>query len=646
MMTTDDELFDVVDGSDVPVDVLPRSEVHRRGLRHRAVSVLLYHSDGRLLLQRRSLIKDESPGLLGASASGHVGAGEDPFGTAIREFAEELGVKAPALHWLGKLSASVETAHEFMTVYVARTAGITDVSDGSLPTFSPDPAEVAGLEWVSLAELETLLACEPERISSSLRAVLAAFHEAARSFAAPSWELSSGSSGFVASAPREESFDLVVSGGSVVTPSGIVRADVGVRGGRIVALGSLGGCRSAERIDATGLHVLPGAIDTQVHFREPGLEHKEDIGSGSASAVLGGVTSFMEMPNTKPSTTTAELLGWKVARARETAWADFAFFVGACPENAHMTGELESLPGAAGIKVFMGSSTGSLLVDDLGVLEAVLRSGRRRVAVHAEDERRLEARRHLAHVVADHPVWRDEVAAVTAVEQLLPLARRVGRPVHVLHVTSRGELPLLAAYKDIATFEVTPQHLTFAAPECYERLGTLAQMNPPIRGEEHRAALWWAVNSGLVDVVGSDHAPHSLQEKSKAYPGTPSGMPGVQTLLTVLLDHAAAGRLSLERVVDLTAAGPARVFGIVRKGRIAVGYDADLTLVDLAARRTFTRAMAASRCGWSPFEGVTFQGVPVATIIRGRTVMRDSELIGTPSGQALTFVGVPGPTRS
>ncbi|MBT9554400.1 MAG: dihydroorotase [Myxococcales bacterium] len=610
------------------------------------MSILLFHSDGRLLMQRRSLTKDESPGLLGASASGHVGAGEDVLETALREFSEELGVDAPPLHWLGKLSASVETAQEFMTVYAARTAGIAGVADGASPSFLPDPGEVAGLEWLAPDAVRALLVHEPERLSGSLRAVLAVFYDAARSLAAPSWETTSYRFGDGTSVLREPAFDLLIVGGSVVTPGGILRADVGIRAGRIAAIGSLAEAATEDRLDATGLHVLPGAIDTQVHFREPGLEHKEDIGSGSASAVLGGVTAFMEMPNTKPSTTTAELLAWKVARAKATSWADFAFFVGACPENADITGELERLPGAAGIKVFMGSSTGSLLVDDLGVLEAVLRSGRRRVAVHAEDERRLEARRALACVVADHPVWRDEIAAVTAVEQLLPLARRVGRPVHVLHVTSRGELPLLAAYKDIASFEVTPQHLTFAAPECYERLGTLAQMNPPIRGEEHRAALWWAVNSGLVDVIGSDHAPHSIEEKSQSYPNTPSGMPGVQTLLTVILDHVAAGRLSLERAVDLTAAGPARVYGLARKGRIAVGYDADLALVDLAARRTFTREMAASRCGWSPFEGVTFQGVPVATIVRGRLVMRDGELIGSPSGQALNFVGVPGAERS
>lgn len=438
-----------------------------------------------------------------------------------------------------------------------------------------------------------------------------------------------------------ERFDLIIRNGAVATPSGFVELDVGAREGRISALGSLGGAEAAETIEARGLHVLPGVVDTQVHLREPGNEHKEDIETGTKAAALGGVTAVFDMPNTRPSTTTRALLEDKLARARGRAWVDHAFFVGAARENTRELDTLEQLPGCAGVKLFMGSSTGNLLVaEDEGVL-AVLQSGHRRVAVHAEDEQRLAARKTIAaqggkpHL---HPVWRDEETALTAVKRLLSLARRAGRRVHVLHVTSAGEMAMLARHKDIATVEVTPQHLTLAAPECYDRLGTLAQMNPPIRDEDHRAALWRAVADGVVDIVGSDHAPHTLAEKAKPYPESPSGMPGVQTLVPILLDHVNAGRLSLSRFVDLTSAGPARVYGIAAKGRIALGYDADFTIVDLKARRRIENRWIASRCGWTPFDGMTVTGWPKATVIRGRVVMREDALVGEPAGIPVRFL--------
>ena len=436
-------------------------------------------------------------------------------------------------------------------------------------------------------------------------------------------------------------FDLVVKGGTVLTPSGREVVDVGVRDGRIAALGALGTADAAEVLDATGLHVLPGVMDPQVHFREPGHTHKEDLGSGSASAALGGVTAFFEMPNTTPPTDSAERLAWKVARARATSWVDFGFYVGATRDNAAQLGTLERLEGCVGVKVFLGSSTGTLLVDDPVVLEQVLRSGTRRVACHCEDETRLQERKPLtqgksAHA---HPEWRDEECAVRSTSRLLELAARVGRRVHVLHVTSAGELPLLQTARAFATFETSPQHLTLAAPDCYDRLGTLAQMNPPIREARHREALWAAVRSGLVDVLGSDHAPHTLEEKAKPYPQSPSGMPGVQTLVPVMLTHVAQGKLSLERFVDLTSTGVARVFGLSGKGRLAPGYDADLTLVDLSARRTITHDWSRSRCGWTPFDGFEAQGWPVATLVRGRAVMRDGALQGTPSGQPVSLAG-------
>jgi len=438
----------------------------------------------------------------------------------------------------------------------------------------------------------------------------------------------------------DSSFDLVIGGGTVMTPMGRLQTDVGVRDGKVAGIGDLRRAVAAERFDAAGLHVLPGVIDTQVHFREPGLEHKEDLESGTRGAVLGGVTAIFEMPNTSPNTDTAEALADKVGRAAGRAWCDFAFFIGATDGNASKLGTLEVLPGAAGVKVFMGSSTGSLLVADDETLKRVLASGRRRVAIHAEDEARLEERKKLLDPSAgpaQHPHLRDVESAVLATNRVLKLARETGRRIHVLHISTGEELPILAANKDVATVEVTPQHLTMAAPECYETLGSYAQMNPPVREARHRDALWQAIADGVVDVLGSDHAPHTIEEKERPYPGSPSGMPGVQTLVPIMLDHVNAGRLSLERFVDLTSAGPNRIYGIAGKGRIALGYDADFTIVDLKSERTISTGWMATKSGWTPFDGKKVTGWPAATIIRGAIVMREDSLAPAPLGAAVRF---------
>ncbi|MBA3685311.1 MAG: dihydroorotase [Planctomycetes bacterium] len=440
-------------------------------------------------------------------------------------------------------------------------------------------------------------------------------------------------------------YDLIVRGGSVWAAGSIgngASADIGVIGGRFAAIGDLRGATAASEIDARGLTVLPGVMDTQVHLREPGLEYKEDLASGTAGAALGGITAVFEMPNTKPNTDTAERLADKLARAQHRAWVDHAFYIGATAENAEGLAALEMLPGAAGVKVFMGSSTGSLLVADDATLTRVLRSGRRRVAVHCEDEQRLIERRALIPAQGAHPrmhpMWRDEMTALRATTRLLTCARAARRRVHVLHVTTAEEMELLRDHKDLATVEVLPQHLTLCAPECYERLGTYAQMNPPIREQRHQDALWKAVRDGTVDVLGSDHAPHTREEKDRPYPESPSGLTGVQTLLPLMLDHVAKGRLTLERLIDLTSAGPQRIFGIVNKGRIARGYDADLTIVDLKATRTITNQWIAAKCGWSPFDGMTVTGWPKMTVVRGRLIMRDDQLIGTAAGEPIRFV--------
>jgi dihydroorotase len=436
-----------------------------------------------------------------------------------------------------------------------------------------------------------------------------------------------------------ETYDMILRAGRVYTPGGLVNCDVGVRDGKIAALLSPGQGSAGETVDCAGLTVLPGAIDTQVHFREPGLEHKEDLESGSRAAVLGGITALFEMPNTKPNTDSAEALADKLRRAKGRMWCDHAFYVGATNHNAEALAELEMLPGACGVKVFMGASTGDLLVSDDDCLRQVLKSGRRRVAIHAEDEPRMQARlkERMPGDPSSHPVWRDDESAMLATRRIVALARETGRRIHVLHVTTPQELEYLAGCKDVASCEVTPQHLTLAGEEAYPRLGTFAQMNPPIRSGRHRDGLWHWLAQGVPDVIGSDHAPHTREEKAKPYPDSPSGMPGVQTLLPLMLDHMNAGRLTLQRLVDLTSAGAARLFGLVGKGRIAAGYDADFSIVDLSAEWTVEADWLASRCGWSPFEGMRLKGRPVGTIIRGRRVMWDAEVLGSPIGEPLRF---------
>src|SRR5690349_399636 len=394
-----------------------------------------------------------------------------------------------------------------------------------------------------------------------------------------------------------ETYDLIIRGGEVVNHAGRGAADVGVRGGKIAAVGDLGQASAGETFDAAGLTVMPGVIDTQVHFREPGLEWKEDLETGSQCAVLGGVVAVFEMPNTEPTTTDPDALADKLSRARNRMHCDHAFYVGGTHENAKHLGELERLPGCCGVKVFMGASTGTLLVQDDAGIEDVLRHINRRAAFHSEDEYRLADRRPLARTGdwTSHYEVRDAQSAIQSTERLVRIAKALGKRIHVLHVTTRDEIAYLAAHKDVASVEVTPQHLTLAGPEAYERLKGFAQMNPPIRTAEHREGIWAGVANGVADVVGSDHAPHTREGKARPYPASPSGMPGVQTLLPVLLTHVAEGRLTLERLVDLTSHGAHRVFGLADKGRLAVGYDADLTVVDLKARRTITHDAMATR---------------------------------------------------
>ncbi|MCC7435880.1 MAG: dihydroorotase [Methanoregulaceae archaeon] len=437
--------------------------------------------------------------------------------------------------------------------------------------------------------------------------------------------------------------DLLIHGGKIVTPDGVARGDIGIRDGQIVAVGEVNDPAS-ETLDATGLHIFPGVIDTQVHFREPGMEHKEDIESGTRAALHGGVTTIFEMPNTNPATTTAEALQDKLNRAAGRAWVDYAFFVGAATDNIDQLAELEVLPGTPGVKIFVGSSTGSLLVPDDDHIRRVFEATRYRTPIHSEDHPRLEERKALIseHPTAhEHPFLRDVECARLATERVLKLSAETGHPIHILHLSTADELPLIAAAKregvDVTT-EITPQHLWFSAPDCYDRLGTYAQMNPPLRSNYHRLELMQALGHGFFDVIGSDHAPHTREEKDHPYPKSPSGMPGVQTLLPVMITIALRDKvIDLPTIAKMTSMRPAQIYGIRDKGLIAPGYDADLAIVDLDHDWVVEASWLQSKCGWSPYTGETLKGKPVHTILRGRVALRDGERQGAASGQVVEF---------
>jgi dihydroorotase len=433
-------------------------------------------------------------------------------------------------------------------------------------------------------------------------------------------------------------YDLLIRGGTAVLPWGEAATTIGVKDGRIAALGATG--TADEIIDATGLHVLPGLIDPHVHLRDPGDPAIESIPTGTRGAVLGGLTAVFDMPNTAPAIVDAERVAWKQAYVEQSSWCDIGLYVGGTKTNIESLGALEVMDGVCAIKIFAGSSTGDLLVEDDASLERVMRAGRRRIAYHSEDEYRLQERKPLFHSgmpYASHMEWRDEECAFLGTRRLMALARRTGRPAHILHVSTWQELGLLRDHRDVATVEVLVNHLTQVAPDVYERLGGFGVMNPPIRGREHLDAAWAAVRDGTVDTIGSDHAPHSRAAKLKPWPEVPAGLPGVQTMVPLMLDHVNAGRLSLSRLVDLMCAGPARVYGAVGKGRLAAGYDADFTVVDMKRTRTIEDSWIASPCGWTPFAGTRVTGWPVATIVRGTAVMREDEVLGQPRGRLVRF---------
>ncbi len=438
-------------------------------------------------------------------------------------------------------------------------------------------------------------------------------------------------------------FDTLIRQATVTTSSRQEVTDVGILNGKIAEIGALSSATAEKVIEAKHLHLLPGGIDSQVHFREPGLTHKEDIESGTRAAIHGGITSILEMPNTNPNTTTPERLQEKLDIGAKTAWCHYGFFVGASTENADDLAALEKLPGTPGVKIFMGSSTGSLLVSDDDDLRRVLRSGKKRCPIHAEDEPRNKERKALLSDnphPREHPYLRDATSALIATQRILRLSEETGRPVHVLHISTMDEIPVIEDAKKRGigtTMEVLPQHIYFSAPECYERLGSLAQMNPPIRSEEHRQGILAAVQRGSFDIFGSDHAPHTLEEKAQTYPASPSGMPGVQTLLPVLLTMVHRGWFPLSTVVRMLCENPAKLYGIQGKGHLEVGYDADLVLVDLKQDKVVTKQMLQTKCGWSPYEGDTLTGWPTHVFLNGTLVVENDERIPQRHARQLVF---------
>ena len=432
--------------------------------------------------------------------------------------------------------------------------------------------------------------------------------------------------------------DLIIKNGSCYIDKDLKDQDIAIKDGKIIEIGKVDS-EAKEVFDAKGLTVLPGCIDTQTHFREPGSTDTEDLHSGSRAAIAGGITSVFEMPNTNPPTSNKIEFQKKLNLAKNRMYCNYAFYFGATPDNAVELAELKDLEGCCGIKLFAGSSTGNLLVQYEEDIEKVFKSSSKVVSVHSEDEEILNMNKKLIKDgdVHTHPIWRSEECAISSTRRIVRIAERYKKKAHILHVTTKQEIDFLSQHKGNITFEITPQHLTIYAPDCYDKLGTYAQMNPPIRDKSHYDRLWYAVKNNLNDTIGSDHAPHLKENKEKIYPNSPSGMPGVQTLMPVMLNHVNDEKLSLEQLMNSICENPVKIFGIQDKGFIKEGFDADFTIVDMNKKITIKNENIESKCGWSPFDGYEFKGTPVSTIINGQIKMRDGKILGDPEGKALKF---------
>ena len=432
--------------------------------------------------------------------------------------------------------------------------------------------------------------------------------------------------------------DLIVRNGTCFIDGNLSKNDIGVQNGKITHIGDLTKEQSSNTINADGKIVFPGLMDTQVHFREPGSVDAEDLHSGSRAAIVGGITSVFEMPNTNPPTTNFEEFQKKINIGKRM-YCNHAFYFGATAENYEVLEKLKNLEGCCGIKLFAGSSTGNLLVDKEEDIEKVFKYASKVVAVHSEDEEILKLRKKLIQKgdVKTHPVWRNEEVAISSTRKIVKIAKRLNKKAHILHVTTKDEVDFLSQNKGNITFEITPQHLTMYAPDCYDKLGSYAQMNPPIRDKSHYDRLWYAIRNDYNDTIGSDHAPHLKINKEKEYPDSPSGMPGVQTILPVMLNHMNDGKIKLNQIVKFLCENPVKIFGIKNKGYIKKDFDADFTIVDLNKVIEIKNENIESKCGWSPFDGYKFKGTPIYTIIAGEIKMQDGKIIGEPTGKPLSF---------
>ena len=432
--------------------------------------------------------------------------------------------------------------------------------------------------------------------------------------------------------------DLIIKNGTCYIDDNLEKLDLGIQNGKISHIGNLKEEKSKNTIDVTNKIVLPGLMDTQVHFREPGSVDAEDLHSGSRAAIVGGITSVFEMPNTNPPTTNFEEFQKKINIGKRM-YCNHAFYFGATAENYQLLEKLKDLDGCCGIKLFAGSSTGNLLVDKEDDIEKVFKHASKLVAVHSEDEEILKLRKKLIENgnVKTHPVWRNEEVAISSTRKIVKIAKRLNKKAHILHVTTKEEVDFLSQNKGNITFEITPQHLTIYAPDCYDNLGSYAQMNPPIRDKSHYDRLWYAVRNNYNDTIGSDHAPHLKINKEKPYPNSPSGMPGVQTILPVMFNHMNNGKINLNQIVNFLCKNPVKIFGIKNKGYIKKNFDADFTIVDLKKEIEIKNENIESKCGWSPFNGYKFKGVPIYTIIGGDIKMQDGKIIGEPTGKPLSF---------
>ena len=431
---------------------------------------------------------------------------------------------------------------------------------------------------------------------------------------------------------------LIIKNGTCYIDGKLVNTDITVSGGKIKSIGKAD-LNNHKVYDAENKIVLPGIIDTQVHFREPGSTDAEDLESGSRAAVLGGVTSLFEMPNTNPPTANLVEFEKKLKAAKNRMHSNYAFYFGATPLNTDQLAQLKNVEGCCGVKLFAGSSTGNLLVDKEADIEKVISSSDRVVSIHSEDEDIIKLRKKFIRKgdVHSHHEWRNVECAMSSTRRVVKIAERYNKKIHVLHVTTKDEVDFLAMHKKNVTFETTPQHLTLYAPDCYDKLGTYAQMNPPLRGKEHYDRLWTAIKNNIVDVLGSDHAPHLKANKDKEYPDSPSGMPGVQTIFPVMIDHVNNGKLTLNQLINLMCENPCRIFGIKNKGFIKEGFDADLTIVDMKKEVIIKDEMIASKCGWTPFNNYKVKGFPVGTIVNGILVMSDGKILVESKGKPLSF---------